>query len=139
MFHSPAQNFSQFSFPTFFFSFFFFFFSYTIFSFLCSFSSHFSPSHHTTSLSPHNSSSYSPLMPPPYPPPKPPICSLFLHSSSSSPPYPCHNPMKIRERHKDTVSLFQIFFIFGRSGHFSFILVFLFIMKHIDNVSLGIL
>ena len=32
--------------------------------------------------------------PPPYPPPKSPICSLFLHSSPSSPPYPCHNPWK---------------------------------------------
>ena len=67
MFHSPAQNFPKFSFPTFFFPFFSFFFSYTIFSFLCSFSPHFPLSPHTTSLSPHNSSSYSPLMPPPLP------------------------------------------------------------------------
>ena len=49
----PAQNFPQFSFPTFFFLFFFF---YTIFSFFCSFSSHFSLSPHTTSLSPYYSS-----------------------------------------------------------------------------------
>ena len=48
----PTQNFPQFSFPTFFFLFFF----YTIFSFFCSFSSHFSLSPNTTSLSPYYSS-----------------------------------------------------------------------------------